>query len=196
MDYNRTSDEELVISAKNGDDGAMEELFNRYKGMVKAVSRSYFLVGGDTDDLLQEGMIGVYNAIETFNGSSSFKAYTYKCVKNKIITLIKKSLRHKSLPLNNYVSLSGILDGDMDKTEFVVDDVSDPEEEYINRESEAELKKKIFSLLSRYEKEIFLLYLQGYSYDDISIKTKKKVKSIDNALQRIRKKISTNVLCD
>ena len=193
MDYRRYSDEELakLCSGDTPDETALETLLMRYKHTVSSVARSYFLYNGDTDDLLQEGMIGVFKAISTYNGKSSFKNYAYKCIKTSILSAVKKSSRLKNKPLFNYVSLSGLAEGDdADKNPFLSDESFDPEERYINSEAEKELKNRIRSELSELEFEILTLYLCGYSYREIAEKTGKNAKSIDNAIQRIRKKIT------
>lgn len=183
------SDEQLLSLSKSQNADAINELLSRYKYIVSAVAHSYFLIGGDSEDLLQEGMIAVFNAINSFNGKSSFKSYVYTCVKNRIITLIKQSNRYKNQPLNNYISLSGFSDGDLDKSEIIIDSEFGPEDIYINAESEKELKEIITKSLSEFEHKILLEYLKGYSYREIGEKFNKKDKAIDNALQRIRKKI-------
>lgn len=185
------SDERLVELVQEKDNCAVDELFNRYKYIAPAVAHSYFLSGGDSEDLLQEGMFAIFKAINTFNGKSSFKNYVYTCVKNRIFSVIKSSMRNKNQPLNNYLSLSGFVDGDIDKTEIIVDNEFGPEEIFINAETEAELKQIIKKTLSEYEHDILVYYLKGYSYREISEHFSKKEKSIDNAIQRIRKKILT-----
>ncbi len=190
MDYSAMSDEELLAACKNGKENeeALGVLLMRYKHTVNMVARAYFLSGGDTDDLLQEGMIGVFKAISTYNGKSSFKNYAYKCIKTTILSAVKKSGRLKNKPLYNYISLSSE-EGDDDKNAFLSDDSFDPEEKYINDEAEKELKARIKESLSELEYKILNLYLAGYSYREIAEKTDKSVKSVDNAVQRIRKKI-------
>lgn len=188
MSLNDLSDEELAVKAQKNDSAAFDVLFARYKYVAAAGAHSYFLNGGDSEDLLQEGMIAVFKAITTFNGKYNFKSYVYTCVKNRMITVIKSSNRYKNLPLNNYLSLSGYSNGN-DKTEIIIDRNFGPEDAFINEESERELKRIIKDVLSSYEYDILALYLQGYSYADIGIKMQKKSKSIDNALQRIRKKL-------
>ena len=128
-------------------------------------------------------------AIYTYNGESAFKNYVYVCVKNRIFSLIKSSKSSKNIPLNNYVSLSGDLDNEVDKNPIVTNKAAGPEEEYINRESEKEIKSKIVSALSSYENKVLTLYLDGLSYLAIAKSMGKTEKSIDNALQRIRKKV-------
>ena len=189
IDLKSMSDEELVLLAQVKDESAIDELFNRYKYIASAVAHSYFLNGGDSEDLLQEGLLAIFKAITTFNTKYNFKAYVYKCVKNRIITVITSSNRYKNQPLNNYISLSGTFDSDIDKNEIIIDNEFGPEETYINTEAEKELKAIIDDCLSSYEHKILFYYLKGYSYREISEKINKKEKSIDNAIQRIRKKI-------
>ncbi len=183
------SDEQLVVLAQQKDENAIEELFNRYKYIASAVAHSYFLTGGDSEDLLQEGLFAVFKAISSFNSKANFKTYVYTCVKNRIFTIIKSSNRYKNIPLNNYLSLSGVNDDQIDKNKIIVDKNFSPEESYINLEAENELKNKISQVLSDYEYKILVQYLKGYSYRELGEMFSKKEKSIDNAIQRIRKKI-------
>lgn len=190
MNLEILTDEELVALAQKDNKQAMTYLIEKYKSVVKGVSRSYFLIGGDDQDLFQEGLIGLFNAIVSYNGKVSFKNYVYVCVKNNIVSTIRKYNNQKNLPLLNYVSLTGQVNMDTDKTEYVIDEkISDPETEYINRESTEELQAKIKNTLSQLENTILGLYLQGFSYAEIAEKTNKQVKSIDNAIQRIRRKV-------
>lgn len=193
MDLKNLSDERLVELSKEGDKKATETLILRYKNLVKAVSRSYFLADGDTEDLLQEGDIGLFKAIECFNGNSSFKSFAYLCVKSAVLTAIKRANSNKHKPLNNYISLSGIDGGDFDKSEIVIDTGFNPETGYINKESAEELTGKIKDNLSNFEYKILTKYLQGYSYVEIGEQLNKPLKSIDNALQRIRKKLRATI---
>ncbi|MBQ3115685.1 MAG: sigma-70 family RNA polymerase sigma factor [Clostridia bacterium] len=190
MDYKSLTDERLVELAQSKDVKAIDVLVERYKRTVASITRSYFLIGGDKEDLLQEGMIALYSAMNTFNGQVGFKSYVYTCVKNRILTLIKSSNNQKNKPLNNYVSLSGGVDGDADKSEIIVDSGFGPEETFINREAVQELNEKIKKTLSEYEYTILTHYLKGLSYSQIAEEVKEKVKSIDNAIQRIRQKLS------
>lgn len=191
MNFCDLSDEELVKLVHNNDNGAIEELFNRYKYIATSVAHSYFLTGGDTEDLVQEGMVAIFKAVWSFNGKSSFKSYLYTCVKNRILTVIKSSNRYKNQPLNNYLSLSTFFDGDLDKSEIIIDTEFGPEEKYINEETVREFSLKISKVLSDYEYKILVLYLKGYTQKEISAHLVKKEKSIDNALQRIKKKIQS-----
>lgn len=190
MVLEKLTDEELVKKAKDGEVGAVNVLATRYKTLVSAVTHSYFLFGCDSEDLLQEGMIAVINAINSYNGEASFKSYATTCVRNRIFSLIKSFNNLKNKPLNNYVSLSGYSDGDADKTEMIITKAFGPEETYINREAIEEHKKSIVKTLSKYEYKILQLFLQGHSYEKIAKTINKNEKSIDNALQRIRKKLS------
>lgn len=188
MDYSKLSDEELVFKAQGKDESAMTELISRYKHYVKKSVRPYFLAGGDSEDLIQEGMLGVFRAIETFNGKSGFKSYVYLCVKTGIISLIKKYNSDKNKPLNNFVSLN---EGEPNAiSEVAATAVFNPETSVINSESEKELVDKMKDELSKLEFNILTLYLEGYSYAEIGEKIGKNEKSIDNALQRIRKKVA------
>ena len=184
------TDNQLLARAKNNDERAVEELMERYKYVAASVSRSYFLIGGANDDLLQEGMIGVFRAINTFDSEKAeFKTHVYTCVKNSIITSIKKHNTKKNQPLNAYISLSGDVDGDIDKSFVIEDGRFRPEETFIANESEVELFNDIRKSLSKNEFEIFKLYIQGYSYNDISLKVNKSQKSVDNSIQRLKKKV-------
>lgn len=194
MNLELLPDESLVEESRKGSAKATEILILRYKNLVKAVARSYFLAGADVEDLLQEGDIGLFKAIEAFNGTSSFKSFAYICVKSSVLTAIKKSNSNKNKPLNNYISFSGLDGADTDKSEIVIDTGFDPETGYINKETESELESKIKSSLSAFEYKILSKYLQGYSYQEIGEDLSKPQKSIDNALQRIRRKLKTAIL--
>ncbi len=182
------SDEELLSRVKSGEDGAIDALILRYMSYVKSFSRSYFLVGGDSEDIIQEGMIGVVNAISQFDASrhSSFRTFAASCIRNRIYSAIRNSQRSKNLPLNNYISFENAFSADSQ----IVATVPDPAEGLINEETYAELKREGSKLLSNLEKKVFDLYLEGLSYSEISERLSKPEKSIDNAVQRIRKKLS------
>ncbi len=188
MKYKNLTDEELAFLAKT-DEQALELLLEKYKPMINSFARRYFLNSGDIDDLVQEGMIGVFKAITSFNGSSSFSTYAYTCIKTNVITAVKRANRNKNKPLNNYISLSGAEGDDVDKSLLVSDENFDPEKNYIEMEAESELQDKIKQKLSDFEYKILVYYLQGFSYVDIGDKTGRNAKSIDNAVQRIRKKL-------
>lgn len=187
MDYKKNTDEELVEYFKNGDKNALSELLVRYKNMVKSRARCFFLVGAETEDIIQEGMCGLYSAILTYEeGKSSFKSFAYGCVNKKIFTAIKSTTRQKHIPLNNYVSLF-----DENNEDSNVSDELSPEDVLINAESEKEIKNIIKQSLSKTEYKVIDLYLKGYSYEDISIKIGVSRKSVDNAIARSKKKLES-----
>ncbi len=188
LDNEKVTDEELALKTQSGDDCAVNELLNRYRRVVNGIARKFFVIGGDTEDLAQVGLIAVYNAAGTFKSGMNFKSYAQTCVKNAITSLVRKSNSFKNKPLANYLSLSGE-NIDSFKMELAAPSVQNPEAEVINVESKAELEEKIFGALSALEYEIYGYYLEGYSYQEISQKIGKDAKAVDNAVQRIRKKI-------
>jgi len=189
------SDEDVVLEAKGGDIVALEFLINKYKNFVKAKARSYFLIGADREDIVQEGMIGLYKAIRDFRGDklSSFRAFAELCITRQIITAIKTATRQKHIPLNSYVSLNKpIYDEDSDRTLLDIlagTKITDPEELMINREEYNDIEFKMGEILSELEWKVLTLYLEGKSYQEIAIDLKRHVKSIDNALQRVKRKL-------
>lgn len=189
------SDEEIVMEAKNGDIIALEFLINKYKNFVKAKARSYFLIGADREDIIQEGMIGLYKAIRDFRDDklSSFRAFAELCITRQIITAIKTATRQKHIPLNSYVSLNKpIYDEDSDRTLLDIlagSKITDPEELMINREEYNDIEFKMGEILSELEWKVLTLYLEGKSYQEIAIDLERHVKSIDNALQRVKRKL-------
>lgn len=188
-------DEELVIQARDGSEVALERLINKYKNFVRAKARSYFLVGADREDIIQEGMIGLYKAVRDYRNDklSSFRAFAELCVTRQIITAIKTATRQKHIPLNSYVSLNKpIYDEDSDRTLLDVLSgvhISDPEELVINREEFDDIEDKMGEILSDLEWKVLVAYLEGRSYQEIAVDLKRHVKSIDNALQRVKRKL-------
>jgi RNA polymerase sporulation-specific sigma factor len=188
-------DEDIVGLAQDGDDIAQEFLINKYKNFVRAKARSYFLIGADREDIIQEGMIGLYKAIRDFRGDklSSFRAFAELCITRQIITAIKTATRQKHIPLNSYVSLNKpIYDEDSDRTLLDIisgSKVSDPEELIISREEFDDIEEKMGEILSTLEWQVLMSYLEGKSYHEIAIELKRHVKSIDNALQRVKRKL-------
>jgi RNA polymerase sporulation-specific sigma factor len=188
-------DEEWVQLAKAGDNAALEYLINKYKNFVRAKARSYFLIGADREDIIQEGMIGLYKAIRDFRGDklSSFRAFAELCVTRQIITAIKTATRQKHIPLNSYVSLNKpIYDDESDRTLIDVISgarMSDPEELIISREEFDDIEEKIGEILSALEWQVLMAYLDGKSYQEIAAELRRHVKSIDNALQRVKRKL-------
>jgi RNA polymerase sporulation-specific sigma factor len=194
-DFEVRSDEDIVMEAKNGDVVALEFLINKYKNFVKAKARSYFLIGADREDIIQEGMIGLYKAIRDFRDDklSSFRAFAELCITRQIITAIKTATRQKHIPLNSYVSLNKpIYDEDSDRTLLDIlsgTKITDPEELMINREEYNDIEYKMGEILSELEWKVLTLYLEGKSYQEIAIDLERHVKSIDNALQRVKRKL-------
>lgn len=188
-------DEDVVEFAREGDDMALEYLINKYKNFVRAKARSYFLIGADREDIIQEGMIGLYKAIRDFRMDklSSFRAFAELCITRQIITAIKTATRQKHIPLNSYVSLNKpIYDEDSDRTLLDVisgTKITDPEELIISREEFDDIEEKMGEILSSLEWKVLMSYLEGKSYQEIAEDLKRHVKSIDNALQRVKRKL-------
>jgi RNA polymerase sporulation-specific sigma factor len=194
-EYDFKADEDIVEFVRLGDGEALEFLINKYRNFVRAKARSYFLIGAEREDIVQEGMIGLYKAIRDFKGDklASFKAFAELCITRQIITAIKTATRQKHIPLNSYVSLDKpIYDEDSDRTLLDVicgSRVSDPEEMIINREEFSGLEDKMSEILSDLERKVLMLYLDGRSYQEIAVDLDRHVKSIDNALQRVKRKL-------
>lgn len=194
--FENMSDEEIVLDAKDSDNTiALDYLINKYRNFVRAKARSYFLIGADREDIIQEGMIGLYKAIRDFRTDklSSFRAFAELCVTRQIITAIKTATRQKHIPLNSYVSLNKpIYDEDSDRTLLDVlsgSKVSDPEELVISREEFIDIEEKMGEILSDLEWKVLMSYLDGKSYQEIAVELDRHVKSIDNALQRVKRKL-------
>ncbi len=188
-------DEEVVDVARAGSILAQEYLINKYRSFVRAKARSYFLIGADREDIIQEGMIGLYKAIRDFRSDklASFKAFAELCITRQIITAIKTATRQKHIPLNSYVSLNRpIYDEDSDRTLLDImpgTQVLDPEELVINTEEVGSMEDKITEILSDLEWQVLNSYLDGKSYLEIADDLQRHVKSIDNALQRVKRKL-------
>jgi len=194
-EYELIPDEDVVEAVRGGSSEALEHLINKYRNFVRAKARSYFLIGADREDIVQEGMIGLYKSIRDFRGDklSSFKAFAELCITRQIITAIKTATRQKHIPLNSYVSLDKpIYDEDSDRTLLDVicgSKMSDPEELIINQEEFNGLEDKMGEILSDLERRVLMLYLDGRSYQEIAVDLDRHVKSIDNALQRVKRKL-------
>ena len=199
LDYHERPDEDLVSAAKSGDNLAMEFLLNKYKNFVRIKAKSYFLIGADREDIIQEGMIGLYKAVRDFKADklSSFRAFAELCITRQIITAIKTATRQKHIPLNQYISLNKpIYDEDSERTLLDVmasQKTSDPEELVINQEVSEDIKERIQENLSDLESQVLLSYLEGKSYQEMARDLNRHVKSIDNALQRVKRKIEKNL---
>lgn len=189
------NDEALVLFAQGGNDEALDLILKKYKNYVTAKARSYFLIGADKEDLVQEGMIGLFKAIRDYNKEkqASFKSFAELCITRQIITAIKTATRQKHMPLNSYVSLNKpVYDEESEQT--LVDVISrdksfNPEELFISKEQYASISVKISKILSNFELVVLSSYLEGKSYVEIAEDLGKQVKSIDNALQRVKKKV-------
>ena len=195
-EFDNLTDEEIVLAIKDAcDNTALDYLINKYRNFVRAKARSYFLIGADREDIIQEGMIGLYKAIRDFRNDklSSFRAFAELCVTRQIITASKTATRQKHIPLNSYVSLNKpIYDEDSDRTLLDVLSgvkVSDPEELVISREEFVDIEAKMEEILSDLEWRVLMSYLDGKSYQEIAVDLHRHVKSIDNALQRVKRKL-------
>lgn len=193
--YEGMTDEDVVSLCRTGDSVAVEYLLNKYKNFVRSKARSYFLIGADHEDIVQEGMIGLYKAIRDFRPEklASFRAFAELCITRQIITAIKTATRQKHIPLNSYVSLSKPLyDEESDRTLLDVcaeGHSSNPEELIISQEDLRGIHQRIDEVLSDLEQEVLAAYLDGKRYQEIADNLGRHVKSIDNALQRVKRKL-------
>lgn len=200
--FEQMTDEQLVEQVHEGNTEVLDYLITKYRLFVKAKARSYFLIGADKEDIIQEGMIGLYKAIRDFKGDklSSFRAFAELCITRQIITAIKTATRQKHIPLNSYVSLDKpIYDEESDRTLMDIitsTESEDPEHLMINREEYSHLEEKIGEILSELEQQVLTLYLDGQSYNEISEELNRHVKSIDNALQRVKRKLERHLEMD
>jgi RNA polymerase sporulation-specific sigma factor len=194
--YGHMTDEELIAEIKEHcDSTALDYLINKYRNFVRSKARSYFLIGADREDIIQEGMIGFYKAVRDFRDDklSSFRAFAELCVTRQIITAIKTATRQKHIPLNSYISLNKpIYDEDSDRT--LLDVLSgargsNPEELVISQEEFLDIEKRMEEILSDLEWKVLMSYLDGKSYQEIAVDLHRHVKSIDNALQRVKRKL-------
>ncbi len=179
----KKSDEELVKLAQNGDKHATEELLLRHFGLVRGIARGFFLIGGETEDLIQEGMIGLYNAIGDYEkeGGKSFKNFAYLCVSRRIIDAVKASARRKNSPLNEGISIT--------EEEELADSALSPEELLILNDDRREFRQTMSGVLSDFEFKVTTMYMDGMSYAEICKATGKSEKSVENAVQRSKKKL-------
>jgi RNA polymerase sporulation-specific sigma factor len=192
MDFNNLTDEQLVQKAQNKEKGAMEAVIVRHKHLVNKVIRSIIFNESDvTDDLVQEGTIGLVRAVESFDDTkASFVTYASTCIKSSTRDAWRKLNSKKEQVLNNSILFSALVDGETGKSEIVIDHSVNPETEYINKELEQELIQGIKNTLSKLEYGILTMYLQGYKYSEIGQEFDKSIKSVDNAIQRIRTKVN------
>ncbi|MBR5235827.1 MAG: RNA polymerase sporulation sigma factor SigH [Clostridia bacterium] len=195
VDFAGLKDEELVFYAKQDNALAIELLVNRYKAFVMMRSKTYFLCGADRDDVIQEGMIGLFKAIRSFKAERgvSFKTFAELCITRHIISAVKTSTRQKHAPLNTYVSLDrGEGSANLERDAFKSG--NDPEQIMIEKENMVGIEGQIDKALSRFEARVLMHYLNGMSYGKIAVCMGKDPKSIDNALQRIKRKLERFLL--
>jgi len=187
-------DEELVVRSRQGDDDALAELLRRYRSFARAKASTYFIMGGEAEDVVQEGMIGLYSAVRDFDPSrgSSFRAFADLCVTRQVLTAIKTATRLKHAMLNTSVSLDRPPDPDARErsvADTVAEPDSDPLDHVIENDSLRRLQQAVVEMLSDLEADVLRLYVEGRSYEEIADSLGRRTKSIDNALQRIKKKV-------
>lgn len=195
--YENETDEALIKKLHDGEEEIMDYLLNKYKNLVRKKARAMFLIGGDNDDLIQEGMIGLYKAINKYDPSkeNSFFNFADLCISRQIYTAVTASNRKKHTPLNSYISLNGNFTGVDSEDSSMLKvlntlTIKNPEELVIDKENLGVIEYEIERSLSKFEKQVFKLYVLGTGYVEISEELEKNPKSIDNALQRIRTKLS------
>jgi RNA polymerase sporulation-specific sigma factor len=200
VDIDEQSDERLISLYREGDARAMDTLLVRYRNFARSKARSYFLVGADKEDIVQEAMIGLYKAVRDWSAEkeTSFRAFADVCVTRQIITAIKMATRQKHIPLNTYVSLSKPLASDDEPDRALMDviqphEVTDPAELVISSEELRSMKLAFAEILSDFEIEVLHLYVEGKSYQEIAVLLRRQVKAVDNALQRIKRKVELHL---
>ena len=198
MDFNKCSDETLIDIYRKGDEASIEVLFERYKDIVRKKAKAMYLAGGDSDDLIQEGMIGLYKAVRDYDDTkeAAFKTFASMCINRQLINAVAVSNRKKNIPLNTYVSFDMPAYPDEDNETRLVDILKpesdqNPEKLFIDREYSDSFKKKLFDRLSSFEKQVLQLYMEDNDYRQIAMLLGKTPKSIDNAIQRIRAKANS-----
>lgn len=200
IEYECMDENDVVEIAKNGDSLALDYLINKYKRFVIMKSSPYFLVGGERDDIIQEGMIGLFKAIKDYdrNKLTPFICFVEMCIKRQIITAIKRATRKKHGPLNTYISLNKTAykeESEISLIEIIEENkIMDPMEVYINEEESEKTENKIIGMLSELEFEVFKGYLEGETYEEISLDINRDTKCIDNALQRVKRKLSGGII--
>ena len=194
--YHLLSDEELICMIREGREEIRDYLLDRHKNLVRKKARAMYLIGGDNDDLIQEGMIGLYKAIRDYNGEkgASFHTFAELCISRQLYTAVEASQRQKHQPLNTYVSIYDRSNDDSSANTSInaygMPDISrNPEDLLIAQEDLADMEARIFERLSKFEKEVLRLYLSGMNYSQIADTLGKSLKATDNALQRIKKKV-------
>ncbi|HAN10798.1 MAG TPA: RNA polymerase sporulation sigma factor SigH [Clostridiales bacterium] len=200
MEYKEISDEQILEWIYNDEKYAMDALIDRYKEFVKRKARAYFLVGADSDDIIQEGMIGLYKAIRDYKTEkqSSFKTFANMCIDRQMITAVKSATRNKHKFLNNYISLNRLESNeeteDISLIDIMVKDGVDPEKLLLVKENIKHIQQKIQTDLSEFERDTLFLYLKGMKYIEIATEINVSVKSVDNCVQRIKTKLAKALL--
>lgn len=201
-EYSKMSDEELLKLIKSNDKEALNTLIERYKEAVNSRVRKYYIAGAERDDVVQEGLIGIFKAIKNFDSSkeNSFKTFVNLCIERQMITAIKSSNRQKHIPLNSYISLNNPTyeNSDGEEENQLLDvlnskAIEDPLETITKSEYMRDVEKSINNLLSSFEKDVLNQFIEGKSYSEIAKNLNSSVKSVDNAIQRIRKKTAKNI---
>ena len=199
--YNNLSDEDVIKLIKQGDNQALSYLLERYKELVNIKVGKYYIVGAEREDTVQEGMIGLFKAIKCFDAQkqNSFKTFANICIERQLITAIKTSNRQKHMPLNSYLSLNNSAYDNEDNDEELINTfdsktIEDPLDTLMKKEYYEQIESTIDKTLSGFEKQVLNRYIKGESYVDIAAKLDAPVKSVDNAIQRIRKKAIKNIL--
>ncbi|WP_108305965.1 RNA polymerase sporulation sigma factor SigH [Metalysinibacillus jejuensis] len=199
MDFKALTDEQVVELIQQGNVEALDYIIKKYKVLVLTKAKTYFLIGADREDIIQEGMIGLYKAIRDYRDdkNASFRVFAELCVTRQIITAIKTATRQKHMPLNSYVSLDKpIYEEDSEKTlveTMVGPEAIEPEHVMLQQEQQAYLELKMSEVLSDLEQRVLALYLDGQTYGEISEQLDRHVKSIDNALQRVKRKLGQHI---
>ena len=198
--YNNLSDEDIIKLIKQGDNQALSYLLERYKELVNIKVGKYYIVGAEREDTVQEGMIGLFKAIKCFDAQkqNSFKTFANICIERQLITAIKTSNRQKHMPLNSYLSLNNSAYDNEDNDEELINTfdsktIEDPLDTLMKKEYYEQIESTIDKTLSGFEKQVLNRYIKGESYVDIAAKLDAPVKSVDNAIQRIRKKAIKNL---
>ena len=193
--FENNNDEEILLEIKNGNDKALDYLISKYKNLVNSKVTIYYIIGAEKEDIVQEGLIGLFKAIKDYDGTkqNSFKSFASLCIERQIITAIKTSNRQKHLPLNSSLSLNNTINDNDNESSFLdiinAQNVEDPLETITKKEYYTNIKEKLNANLSDFEKKVLYSYIEGNSYISIAEKLDMPVKSIDNAIQRIRKKL-------
>lgn len=198
--YSNLTDEQIISQIKEGNEQALVFLLEKYKDLVNSKVGKYFIIGAEREDIVQEGMIGLFKAIKNFDQSkqNTFKTFANICIERQLITAIKSSNRQKHMPLNSYLSLNmSAYDNDDDSTELIETfnnaQIEDPLDTIMKREYFEEIQSSMHKNLSKFEEKVLQRFIQGDSYEVIAKKLDTPVKSIDNAIQRIRKKAIKNI---